>query len=176
LAEEVGAKGGIGVTLTLKPGLPLGPFSQKIRLQLDRPGAEEFEVSLHGRVVGDITFIGQGYDGERGILSLGTIASETGASRTVHVMVKGPNRHKMKLSIRQIAPEGELQAALGEPRELNDGAVIMVPLELKVPPGAPPADHLGHMPGSMGRIELDTNVPNGEKVNLYVSFLVEKSR
>jgi hypothetical protein len=91
-------------------------------------------------------------------------------------MVKGPHRHTTKLSISQITPEGELQATLGEPRELNEGAVIMVPLEVKVPPGASPGDHLGHTPGSMGRIELDTNTPSGEKVNLYVSFLVEKSR
>jgi hypothetical protein len=176
IAKEKGAKGGIQFTVTLKPGLPLGPLNQRIHITVDREGVEEMIVPIQGRVVGDVTFIGPGYDASLGYLKLGTVDAASGDSRTLHVMVKGPRRHEMNLKIARIRPDGILQAELGEPRSINDGAVVMIPLEIKVPPGSPAADHLGNPPGSMGLIELESSGEKKERVLVYVSFLVDNTK
>jgi hypothetical protein len=174
LSDEPGAKGGFDFTVVLKPGLPLGPINQKIHVTLDREGSDQIVVPIRGRVVGDITFLGPGYDAAKGFVALGTVSSETGISRTVHVMVKGPQRHEMDLKVTRLRPEGVLEATLGEPRQINDGAVVMIPLEIRIPTGAPAGDHLGNEPGSMGLIQLESSGPRPEKALLYASFLVEK--
>jgi hypothetical protein len=173
---EPGAKGGIGFAVTLKSGLPLGPFHQTIHVTLDRESAEEIVVPIRGRVVGDITFLGPGYDANEGYVKVGTISSETGFTRTMHVMVKGPDRNEVDLQITRIRPEGLIQAKLGEPRSINDGAVVMIPLEVTIPPGSPPGDHIGNTPGSMGLVQLESTGPNPKKALLYLSFLIEKSK
>ncbi len=175
IAAEKGAKSGVEVTLTAKSGLPLGPINQRIRLSLDQPTPHEIEAAIRGAVVGDISFIAPGFNTDKGVLRLGAVRSSDGAERTVHVMVKGPHRHEIQLTVGRIWPEGVLEAKLGEPREINDGAVIMVPLQVRVKPGSRPADHLGVKPEDLGVIELETTHPETKKAVLYVSFLVEDS-
>jgi hypothetical protein len=80
------------------------------------------------------------------------------------------------LQITRIRPEGLIQAKLGEPRSINDGAVVMIPLEVTIPPGSPPGDHIGNTPGSMGLVQLESTGPNPKKALLYLSFLIEKSK
>jgi hypothetical protein len=176
LAAERGAKGGMEFTVTLKSGLPLGPINQKIHVTLDREGTSEFEIPIRGRVTGDITFLGPGYDASQGFAKLGTVSGGTGMTRTFHVMVKGPHRREMNLQVASIRPEGVLQAELGEPRLLNEGAVVMIPLEVKIPPGSPAADHLGNQAASMGLIQLESTGSHPQKALLYLSFLIESSK
>ncbi len=175
VANEKGAKSGIEITLTTKSGLPLGPINQRIRLTLDQPTSHEIEAAIHGTVVGDISFIASNFNSEKGVLRLGAVPSAVGAERTVHVMVKGPHRHEMQLTLGRIWPEGVLEADLGEPREINEGAVVMIPLQVRVKPGSRPSDHLGVNPEDLGVIEIETTHPDTKKAMIYVSFLVENS-
>lgn len=173
--SEPGAKGGVAVVLTTKPGLPLGPINQKIRLTVQAATTHELAATIEGRAVGDITFTGSGFDSERSTLKIGAVPQGKGVTKTIHVMIKGPHRNEVELRIAKISPENSLQATLGEPRELNNGAVIMVPMQITVPSDAPLGDYLGARPGELGSIELETTHPDAKQAHVYVSFLVEKA-
>ncbi len=174
---EPDAQGGVRVAVTAKPGLPLGPINQKIRLKLNRPETSEIVAPIHGRVVGDFSFIGPKFDSTRVRLHVGSVKSGEGASRTIHMMIKGPHRRDVEVKVARVSPEGRLEARLGDAREINNGAVVMVPLHVTVPADAPPGDFLGVAESEpVGEIELATTHPDDKTITVTVSFIVEKSK
>ncbi|MBW3599790.1 MAG: hypothetical protein KY475_21285, partial [Planctomycetes bacterium] len=172
LAEEPDAQGGLKVTVTAKSGLPLGPINQRIRLDLNRSDVPTITADIWGRVVGDFSFIGPGFETDRNRLRLGPIPAGEEVSRQLHVMVKGPYRGDVQLEVAEVTPKGSLEAILGEPREINNGAVIMIPLTVRVPPDAPRGDYLG-VGRPAGEIVLRTTHPEVETVSIDVSFIIE---
>ncbi len=83
LKKEEGAKAGQIARIVLKPGLPLGPLHQTIRLRLNLPDEPVVEIPIVGEVVGDLTVVGprSQWNDELQVLNLGTIKSDVGANR-----------------------------------------------------------------------------------------------
>ena len=123
--------------MTIKPGLPVGPFQQKIRLRTNVSEKPEIELQVFGAVENDLQILGRTWDQIRGILTLGTVDPETGGSVEVKVSVRGPERDRVKLAVKEKVPQF-LEVEFGEPEILAGGVRLQFPVTIKVPPGDAP--------------------------------------
>ena len=172
LSEEPGAVSGQLMKVTLKSGLPQGPFRQKILLSTNLETSQTLTVSIDGTIGSDIAVVGRGFNVRTGILSLGTISGTAGARRMLMLIVRGPHRKEMKFTPVKITPD-LLNVEIGEPTEINNGIVSQFPLTVQIPKGSRPANHLGSKQGKLGEILLDTNHPQAPRLRIWVSFAVE---
>ncbi len=169
---EPQAKCGYTVTVTVKPGLPLGFLHEKLILHTNLQSASKLEIPIEGTVTSDITLSGQGWDREHNVLVLGVVRSSEGLSRKLWVLVHGAQRHDVHVTVGKCEPNF-LHATLGEPADVNGGAVVRIPLTIEIPPDTPDANYLGS-PGKLGRIVLETTHPEAKQVRLLVQVAVEK--
>lgn len=176
-ADEVhgGTKSACRVTATIKPGLPLGPIRQTIRLEIEfngEPETTQVEVPITGTVSTDISIVGRGWNQETNQLNFGAIKSTEGAKRQLSLLIKGDNRHDVKVSLKQSNPEW-LKVDVGEPVALKTGAVLQVPLTVEIPKGVTPGNYLGTDQGKAGEIILETTHPTVKNIRMEVRMLVE---
>lgn len=166
---EPGAQSQWSVKVTVKPGLPIGPFQQKIRLSTNVPDKPQITLTVFGSVY-DIQIFGTRWDQIQGVLHLGTVDPETGGSAEVKVRVRGAQRQRVKLAVKQKNPE-LLQVAIEEPEPLAGGSQLQFPVRVTVPPG-PPVSYLGGVNGEFGEVVLETGYPPQPELRLKVSFAV----
>jgi hypothetical protein len=178
VAEEEHAKAGKILELTVKPGLPLGSFAQRIRLWLDLPGDPMVEVPIEGTVIGDISIVGlrsgpASWHDEHNLLILRDVKRETGAqSRGMYLLVKGEHRDRLDLKVTSVRPDF-LQVEFDKPQPVEGEEVVKIPFTIRIPPGSPVGEHSATI-GNPGKIELDTGHPTTPRLQIYVTFAVEK--
>ncbi len=128
---EPGAKAGCKLRVTLKPGLPLGPIRQTIRLTIDSgegTATTPMVVPIQGSIVSDISIIGSKFQAEFGLLSIGIVKSAEGTTRKLTVLVRGEHRQAVRFDAQKVVPSW-LKVSIGEPEELN-AAVTQFPLTI----------------------------------------------
>lgn len=164
-------RAGRRVKVTARPSLPFGPIrgSLKITTNLDR--VPEMEVPIAGKVVSDISILGRGYSSERDRLDLGPVNGEKGTERTLYVLLRGEGGAEAELTVAETFPSF-LQAELGERAKVSD-TLQRVPLVVRVPPGSPPAVHVGGQDSTLGRIVIRTTHPRVPQIPIGVGFTVE---
>lgn len=177
-AEELQTKKeatcGLTGTLTVKPGLPLGPINQTIQLKTNVADADKLELAVTGSVISDISIVGPSqFSEKRGVLFLGIVQQDRGAKATLRILVKGPHREDVKLTLREVDPQDVLSVKLDEARKINDGAVYMYPLQIEIPPGSRLVNRLGTDQAKMGKIVIETTHPTAKTIPIRVKFAVE---
>jgi len=172
LKEEDGAKSGFLVKVTVKPGLPQGPFRQTIKVQTNLEGPTPVEIPVKGTVTSDIMVAGPGWSDEHGLLDLAAVASRDGAERRLLLIVRGPHRREVHFEPAEISPD-LLRVELGHTKEVNNGLVLQTPIWIRIPPGSRPANHLGGEQGDLGTILLKTGHPKAPLLRIRVRFVVE---
>lgn len=169
------AKSGVRVLVTLKKGLPLGPFRQTIRLTLEfgeSSERREFEVPIEGKVVSDVSIVGPGWHADTGILSIGNVKSDQGAKRRLYVLARGDARRDVEIEPVELDPPW-LRVTMGEPVELTK-SVIRIPMTVEIPPGRPPAIFTGTDQGKYGVIVLGIkNHPDAREIRMHLKFVIE---
>lgn len=165
---------GYRVRVTIKPGLPQGPFRQTIRLHTNLPDIPTIEIPCEGVVTSEIAVVGAGWDSRRGLLDLGMIRSEQGVRRTLLLVVRGRGHQSVRFRVLGIEPP-TLRAEIQEDQRktIADGKVTQTPLLLEIPIGSPSEDRLGPSLEAMGMIELETTHPRVPRLQLYVRYAVE---
>lgn len=172
VANEVNAHSGVMVTVTLKPGMPLGDFTQTVRFETNRENAKPQEVTITGRIVGEITFLALGspFNTRNRVLTMGLIKSEEGASSKVHLVTKGEHAKDVKFSVDESTlPEG-LQVEFSEPKELGGGKSMLHPILLTIPKDTAPVNHTA---SKAAKIVLQTTHPTDKEVTFYVDYAIE---
>ncbi|MEX0978993.1 MAG: DUF1573 domain-containing protein [Pirellulales bacterium] len=171
---EPTAKSGCRVLVTLKPGLPLGPFRQTIRLTVETGQGGDpttSEMSIEGVVVSDLSIVGPGWRSASGVLTIGNVNGAKGAKRSLTLLVRGEARKNVVVEPLKLDPPW-LHVALGEPTELND-SVTQIPLSVEIPAGRPPAIYLGTDQGKFAEIILGVkNHPDVKEIRMYVKFVI----
>jgi len=176
IKEVPRAKSGIEVTVRLKKGHPIGPLQQSIHLVARSGDQQEIELNLPiiGAITGDIYFLPMpGFHGESSSLLMGKIERGKGETKTLHILVKGPYRQDVKLSVGLTDPENILRAEIGEPKVISDGKIWMYPLNVSVAKDAPPITRLPTAQSKPGKIIIKTTHPTIDELPLFVRFLVE---
>jgi len=166
------AKEGIRVTVTAKHGLPMGRIDQWLSLRTNLPDAEKMEIPVVGQVVGNISIHGNMWNENQGVLYLGHVKSDEGATADLIVVVRKEGTEDVKLEVLSCDPP-ELVATLGEPRQLKE-SLVHVPLRIDVPPGTHPMVRLHTADSDEGRVVLKTSLPEAPELVLSVRFAVER--
>jgi hypothetical protein len=172
IAKEAGARSGLQLQVTVKPGLPVGTFKQTIRLKTNLPGAITFDVPINGSVVSDLAVMGSGWDEQRSLLTIGTVKAGEEASRTLIVVARGPFRDQVRLKVAEVWPD-LVKVELGPPSAAASQTLRQFPIVIRIPKGSPPADHLGSETAKCGRVLLETSHPRAPKLLIRVRFAVE---
>jgi len=174
LREKPGASAALVGTLTLKPGLPLGPINQTIHLQTNVAEADKLELAISGSVVSDISIVGpSSFIEKHSVVVFGTVERSRGAKTTLRLLVKGPHRREVKLTVQEIDPADVLNVSLGEVQEINAGVVLMYPLEIEIRPDSRLINRMGSEQAKYGRIVIETTHPAVKKIPINVKFAVE---
>jgi hypothetical protein len=172
VAKDKDAKSGVLVQVNLKPGLPVGPFKQTIRLKSNLAASPTIDVGVSGSVVSDIAVVGARWDEKYGVLSVGSVSSRDEVARTLFVIARGPDREKVKLKVAEVWP-AFLKAEIGPTIETSGGVLRQTPVIIRIPKGSPPAIHLGTETSKCGRILLETGHPRAPQLLIRVLFAVE---
>ena len=171
IAAEPEATGGFRVSVAVKPGLPIGPLRQTVRMVFRIPEEITAEIPIEGSVAGDISFAGQKWDASRQRLILGQVSSRTGLSTKLFITARGPDRERVNPVVSEVVPQS-LVVEVGEAEPIGTGAVLRIPLTVTIPQGSPTANHLGSEQAPSGRIVLRTGLPDSPTVSLPVSVVI----
>ena len=173
LKTDPDAKTGKLVKVHVKPGLPLGPINQKIRLTTNFPELPVLEVPITITVTGDISIVGRGYVEDTNTLMLGRVRSEEGQVVKLNLLLKGPHRNEIEVKLGEVNPSDVLKVTLGEKVPLKDGALYRQPLEITIAPGTRTANYISTKASEQGLVVLETTHPNVKQIPIHVRFAVE---
>jgi hypothetical protein len=173
IADEPHARYGVHGRVTLKPGLPLGPINQTIRLTTNLAGAPPILVSFGGEIASDVSIFGPAeyYDSEMSLLKLGVVATTEEKTVRLFVLARGPHRDNLDLHVGQVEPD-VLRVEIKPPKPMGDKA-IGYQLIISVPKGSRPVSYLGSEKGALGEIVLETSHPLAPRIPIHVYFAVQ---
>ncbi|MDR1494184.1 MAG: DUF1573 domain-containing protein [Planctomycetaceae bacterium] len=118
------------VKVTLKPGLPFGPYQSKIRILSDSKLEPEFTLSVKGQVFGNTSIISTDYDQRTGVFRLGK--TERGVPLKKTLMIRFTQKEGGTPEFQaEVKPEW-LQATLGEVHG-NIGDNRILPVTIAIP-------------------------------------------
>jgi hypothetical protein len=157
------------VRVVVSSNLPVGTVDQEIILETNIDERPRVTLPLRGRIVGDISVSGRGWNEKTGVLNLGNIDGTRGAVFTPRIIIRGPHQNEIDFRLLEIKPDF-VSAKLGEPKRLE--RVVHVPLIIEIPKGSRSANHLGSDQGEYGRIILATRHPDIEQLELKLRFAV----
>ncbi|HWB13186.1 MAG TPA: DUF1573 domain-containing protein [Pirellulales bacterium] len=167
------AQSGIDVTVTVKPGLPVGSIGQSLQLTTNIEEEPEVSVSITGDVTGPVSFGHKDWDHDLNYLRIGHVKQSDGVKTVVNLIIRGSDLGDLELGPAKISDPVSLKVTYGKLSELKPGTVVRVPVTIEIPPGTPLVSHMGG-PGEakMATIEIPTNKPALGGVKLSVRFAV----
>ncbi|HBJ33814.1 MAG TPA: hypothetical protein DDZ51_03415 [Planctomycetaceae bacterium] len=175
------------VRIEIAPGLRQGPlrdnfsfgFAPKSAVDADGKYDEDvlfqFYAETSGRIVGAITLVENRrvFNGEGGYyFTMGEVDPKEDTPLRANIILRGPKRNTIKLSIGDVQPKGILRAELGEP--VGRSTTVLVPLTLSVDPEAKPIDMMGRGSDDFGTVSIQTDDPTMSPLQLKVRFQVAK--
>ncbi|MCA9217097.1 MAG: DUF1573 domain-containing protein [Planctomycetales bacterium] len=175
IENEVGAVAGGIVRVEVKPGLPVGPFAQSVRINTNKPDVEPFDITIHGTIISDIRVMAQPsiFSSELNSFLLGHLSGDKDHEFDFSLLIKGMAADEISMSAKSIDPDGILSIEFGTPKRL--GKVARVPAKLTIKPTDKPVNRAGSQLGKAGEIVIDTSHPTVPELTLRVTFSIEAS-
>ncbi len=177
LPKETGATSGVLVRVTAKSGLPLGAFQQTITLKTNLADDPEVELPVFGSV-GEVSLVGPGWNGGKGLLDIGTVDGRSGTQRRLIVLARGSAGKEIALKVASVEPEF-LKVTLGKTTVPEKGLLSQTELLIEIPASKDldkkaPTNYLGGENGKLGEIVLETTHPRVHTLRIRVRFAVTK--
>jgi len=166
---EGGVKSGWKVVIALKPGLPLGPINQTIKLETNSKAMPTIEILVAGKITTDISIIGKGWDPKYDLLMMGTVNHRQGEERTLAILVRGPHRNETEIKVESVDPQF-MEAKIGEKTLLRNGDIVQFPLTIKIPKGHPGVNRLGNIESPSAKVNLATTHPQAPTMQIKIRF------
>ncbi|MFT7638780.1 MAG: hypothetical protein ACI9G1_000505, partial [Pirellulaceae bacterium] len=167
VTKKQNARSGVVVRLTVKKGLPFGPFQQLIRLETNIEETGELEISVRGNVQDDILIL----LADNNILNLKVVDQAEGVKKKFFLTAHSVDRETFEVRVDEVFPKELLKVKLTPPDK--DSKSFRFVFEVSVEPGAEPATHLGGRHGEVGRIVIGTNHPDHKQITIKVPFAVK---
>jgi len=156
----------------VKPGLPLGPFRQKIDLRLNVDDNPVSTITVEGNIVSDIIVVGRGWDTDHDMLRFDTLNAREGAKTNLFILAAGPYRDRVRPKLKSVSPEF-LKVTVGEPAAIEGSEQVRISLKVEIPVDAPAGNHMGGKDGKLGEIVLETGHPEAPTMKIPVRFAIE---
>lgn len=172
VGAEPAATGGFQVTVEMRPGIPLGAFRQTIIAVFRSPQEVTVEIPVEGSISGDMSLAGPRWDSSRETLLLGSVPGRIGAQTSLFLTAKGPHRDAVRPVVEEVVP-ASLQVVVGGAKPIGSGNVIRIPLDITIPPGSAPANHICSPQAPGGKIVLRTGHPDSPILTIPVCVVVE---
>jgi hypothetical protein len=169
------ATSGILVRITVKPGLPLGSFQQRILLTTNLKTAPEIDLPLFGSV-GEVSLVGPGWSSGTGILDIGEVDGRKTTQRKLIVLARGSDAKNMKFKVASVEPDF-LNVKLGTTTTSDSAELSQTELLIEIPAGKAlatklPVNYMGVDNGKLGEIVLETVHPPIHSLRIRVRFAV----
>jgi len=171
IAGEPGATGGFRIDVDVEPGLPFGRLRQTITTMFEIPEEVTAEIGIEGTVGGDLVLVGPGWDSSRQMLELGTVSGRAGMKTRIFLSARGPHRDSVRPTVEERVPES-LEVTVGEGSAVGAGAVVRFPIEIVIPAGSRPANHVCSQQAPAGRIVLATGHPDEPRISIPVCVVI----
>ena len=168
--QEAYAKFGYQIEVTLKPGLPVGPFMRRIRLLTNVDDLKELSLPVQGTISSEIAILGAGWNADKGMLRLGTLDGSKTVRRLL-LRVGGLQPDQVQFEVAEVHPEFVI-VRLGERSSPPGSRVAVTPLEIEIPEGSPPCNFLGPKLEKLGRIRLKTTHATVKDLEIHLQFLI----
>ena len=156
------------MTVTLKPGLPPGPFTRKIRVMTNVEGLEELAIPVQGTISSEISVFGPGWSSASGILRLGTLEKSKTVRRLL-IRVGGPHPGEVKLEVAEVQPEF-VKVRLEEKTGPAGSRIAVTPIEIEIPEGSPAGNYRG--PTRLGHVRLKVTNATVPELDIKLEFLI----
>lgn len=156
-------------TVRLKPGLPLGRFSQTLGISTDIPNTSRFEYPIKGSIAGDLQILSSEWNNEVGMLMVGQVRSSQGTKR--HFSLSASGEHKaIEITKIEVSPPDVLKVSHDEPNDFGKARVFRFTLE--IPPGTTPASYFGSGENGYGEVTIHTTHPDTPTLKMLIKFAV----
>lgn len=185
-----GATGGLLLTVTTVPPLPVGKIANQLEVvftipETGRDSASESTVSfvkepeggwiaklaVQANVVGPLGIAGATWDATNELIRIGSVSATNGYQTNLFLTAKGEHRNSVMPKVVECVPDS-LQVEVGTPSAIGDGVVVRIPLAISIPAGSPTCNHLGSQQGGLGRIVLETGHPDSPQLTIPVRVAV----
>ena len=159
------------VTVTIKPGMRLGPMNARILATTNMEDKlDPIELLVSGRISGDTELIGgPSFDVAKATLTIGTVSRKEETVVRLQLSLQGAERAGAVPKVVSVVPAGSLEVEIGEPRETASRRLF--PIVFKVPKGAPIATYPGSSPKNFGKVIIKPSESSAE-VPIYIKLSV----
>ena len=161
------------VRVTMKPGMPIGPITQSLMLEVQAEDSSMLNIPVVGTVISDISVLGpRTFHQSKNLLVIGRVNQDEGTTSKLQIRVRGPQRDSVELRVESTDPAEALHAEIGERVAVGDTA-YMYPLTISVPPGAPLVNRVGSAQGDFAKITIATTHSDSRQLIILVRMIVE---
>ncbi len=159
------------VTVTIKPGMRMGPLNARILATTNmEEKLDPIELNVSGRVTGETELIGgPSFDSDKAILTIGTISRKEGTEVRLQLSLQGADRAGAMPKVVSVVPAGSLEVVVDESRD--SATRRLFPIVFRVPKGAPVATYPGSNPKNFGKVVIKPS-ENSAEVPIYIKLSV----
>ena len=157
-------------TLTLKPGLPVGPFQEQFQVRTNYPSMVNVSFLVRGQIVaGNVSVSGQGYNKATGIADLGRTVMGKSVSKEFSIQFTGSSAPSASVQVKVVEPAW-LRTEISPPR--NVGALRLFSLTVEIPDNAPTGSYGFGGDSPLTHVTLETNDPTMPVLKIPMQFAV----
>jgi len=166
------AKSVVEGTLTVKPGLPVGPFQEWFQVKTNYPSQANVTFLVSGQVAGgNVSVSGRDFNRATGIANLGSTVTGKKISRELSIRFAGSSASLASVQVESVEPKW-LRAELSPPHDT--GPLRTFTLTIEVPEDAPTGNYIIRDGGQQAYITLETNDENTPVLKIPLQFAVGK--
>ena len=162
------AKAVYDVTVTLKPGMQIGHFNNKLIVHSDSPLMPEFSLPVSGQVLGNLAIVSNDYDEKTGVFNLGTAYRGTPVKKTLMLRFSQSEEITPEFKVVSKTPEW-LDVTLGRVISGAEGRNL-----LQVTIGVPEDANLGtsdmNDPDNTAVVVIESNIPEISTIRIPVQY------
>ena len=157
-------------TITLKPGLPVGPFQEQLQVRTNYPSMVNVSFLVRGQIVsGNVSISGQGYNRATGIFDLGRTVIGRSISKPISIQFTGSSAPSASVQIKIVEPSW-LRTDISPPQDVGSRRIFSLAVE--IPDNAPTGSYGFGADSSQAHITLETNDTTMPVVKIPLQFAV----
>ncbi len=168
--QELQARAGYAIRLTVPPGQKAGSFREWLEFRIAAPGAESEDHSVRLNLVGSVpspveVFGARAHDG-RYKLDLEEILADEGLHRVLTMKINDEHR---RLSDVRLETRPDFMRASLTPLRPDSPESGVYRIDIEIPPDSPPGSYYGE---SKGTIHVETDHPAVPTIEFDVEFII----